>query len=725
MLKKKCFLLLLIIFSASIVYAQKPTLSGATISRSGSSSTSSQKSTSSSSSNSLSSSSDTTTSTSNQVAQGIDYSHKEEDERDQVGAIFLYRMPATSVKIPKVENPSMEPSGMAYSDCLENVFAPFYLSAGGLGRPHLQLDPLANLNGTLLGLQQGYMRDQENLKFYQVRRPYTSLAFGGSLNTDNQFHGTHSQNIMPRWNMAINYDLYVREGVYTRSALKNHYLDYSTNYYSRDNRYQVQGGVIYTRLNQNENGGIESEDYFYSTTSSTRAGVPVKLYAADNQWRQIELFAHQSYNTVRQVTEIIPRSVMLPESDSTMSDSVAYDTLYAAKPKMLNTGVFGLNVNYQRSKRNYYDTDPMADDYDHFFITDSVIYDSTISHHFSTRLFWTNDAYLDSIWHNPLKIYGGVQYHLRSFNYSSLDSSLWSGIEPFASAQIKLGLSLLRLDVSKMIANHPEGGDQRMEAVWTRRFKSSSYSAGGNYSLMSAPWFYYQYASNNFQWNNESAWGHQEKVDRRMLFITMEKDWFHNDTLRQKMWTEAQITTTFQQGAFYLDSSLNPHYNVGTAYLGQFELKTDLQLGWFNYQGHFLLQHSTNKEVFRVPTFATKNSLFADITLFNKALRVQTGFDVRYHTRYLADAYNPALAAFYRQDDIEVGNYLWADYFLTLKVRQANIYLRVSHFNALWENIDFTMMGHHFSNTTNYMTLPHMPGSDMAIYFGVIWQFFD
>ena len=94
------------------------------------------------------------------------------------------------------------------------------------------------------------------------------------------------------------------------------------------------------------------------------------------------------------------------------------------------------------------------------------------------------------------------------------------------------------------------------------------------------------------------------------------------------------------------------------------------------------IQYSSNQEQIRVPLFASKNSLYTDFKVFNGALHVQTGFDLRYHTKFYADAYDPTLGIFYRQDDEQVGNYLWADFFLNLQIKRATIYVKAGHFNT-------------------------------------------
>ncbi|MBR5783965.1 MAG: hypothetical protein IKY43_02225, partial [Bacteroidales bacterium] len=99
--------------------------------------------------------------------------------------------------------------------------------------------------------------------------------------------------------------------------------------------------------------------------------------------------------------------------------------------------------------------------------------------------------------------------------------------------------------------------------------------------------------------------------------------------------------------------------------------------------------------------------------LFKNALALQTGIDLRYNTAFYADAYNPALAAFYRQNDVEIGNYIWLDVFATLQIKHATMFLKLLHVNALWEQ-----------NPRYFMTL-HYPGQDFLVQWGFVWKFFD
>lgn len=718
---------LLLSISVSTVSAQNFTVSSRT--------SSTTRSTTSSQNTSALQSDITTGDTASETAtSGIDYDHVEEDEAEQLRTVFQFDLLYTQVKWHHMEHPSAEPTGVStLYNPLYHVFANYYVVAGRVGRPQWLLAPDYTqwwANGASPCAQhRGYESFFSSHSLYQVRRPYTLLSYGGSLNSDNQLHIIHSQNIIPRWNVAFNYHLINSEGVYTRTALKNNYLDVTTNYYSSDARYQVEAALQYRNYNMNENGGISDDSYFYSSRSSTRAGVPVNLYDASNHWRSLGLYVHQSFNTVRQFQRMRPITVKVThdtlQADSvtiaTVCDSiVGYDTLPPQRRQILNTGVFGMDLHYYRSRRNYDDYAP-TDYYTHFFFNTDTILDSTYRRRAEATLYWTNDAYSDSLWLNPIKVTGGLRTVVQQVNYSALEEKHWLSAAPFVRAVVTLGRLTLQTDAYTTTSAYINNGDNalRMQLHMPLLKGQTSVTAGRKATAPDV--FYYCYASNNYQWNIEDY----HKVICRYGNATYERDWLkpHADTLGRdivttlsrapQLHTAMALSCSQLSNNVWLKADSMPYQSDGHTLLWQASLRGSLTLGWFHYDMNHLLQHSSNTADIPVPTFVTRNSLYADFWLFHQALRVQTGFDLRYHTRYYAPGYNPALAAFYHQEEVKVGGYLWADFFVTLKIKQATLYARVNHLNALWES------------HTDYFLLPHIPGEDCGLYFGVNWRFYD
>ncbi len=83
-----------------------------------------------------------------------------------------------------------------------------------------------------------------------------------------------------------------------------------------------------------------------------------------------------------------------------------------------------------------------------------------------------------------------------------------------------------------------------------------------------------------------------------------------------------------------------------------------------------------------------------------------------YNTEYYADAYMPALRAFYSQQSYKTGNYPYIDAFVNIRVKRAKMFLLVEHLNAGLMNYDYFMV-------------PSYPMPDRAIKFGIAWAFYD
>ena len=124
------------------------------------------------------------------------------------------------------------------------------------------------------------------------------------------------------------------------------------------------------------------------------------------------------------------------------------------------------------------------------------------------------------------------------------------------------------------------------------------------------------------------------------------------------------------------DSRIAQH--DGTVSLTSVYARKDFRFGGFHLDNRVLLQWSTNQEVVPVPLLGAYLSYYYEFWVVRDVLRLQIGLDGRYHTRYRAPSYNPALSAFYNQREVEVGNYPYVDAFAMAKWKRMRIFLEVS-----------------------------------------------
>lgn len=672
--------------------------------------------------------------------KGIDYNYVEETDSALVNAVFMFHRTFRSHKVSSFCHPSLNPEGVACVDRLYDVFEPFYLSAGGMGHAHQNIDATSLLGGVQFStvgifrsdIFSGYGFNLSNADFYQTLRPYTRLVYGGSLNKDNQLQVTHTQNINPRWNVAFNYNLIRRDGVWARSGVSDNSFSVTTNYYSPDAGYQMQAAVVYNNMANEEDGGVASDEQFIQSSHANIAGIPVNLYESSSRWKTLELYLHQTWNRELQFDRVKSRtvkihydSIVTVEREDTafvdtmhlVADSiVGYDTSFARRPRVMNRGVWGMDATYAFNGRTFVNRETP--------VVDSI---SQKYYLLQVDLYHTNDAYNDARWHNPFKYTWGVKVDVPAHWHQGLNRidatvvrmapfiDLKASLDKYyvnAHASVSvldgfnqtecLGQSPVRYDADLKMGRKFAKGQDVYVGLASRRVNPQWLWLGGN--DISDNYMDIQQAKLDYLF-------HPQKDSSRCYFIGR---------------VELSVSNVAGYQWFVLDSvshingflentrlvSMSSPLSQGSTPLYQARMEARLHLGWFCYDMQHLVQYA-DQNIIRCPLYAGKNSFYANFHMFGKALHVNAGFDVRYHTAYHADAYSPEYGVFYRQDEALVGNYPWLDAFVTLRIKQANIYVRATHINSFLnrERRDFV--------------IPHYPSEDLGVFFGVIWQFFN
>ncbi|MBQ3579734.1 MAG: hypothetical protein II975_01890 [Bacteroidales bacterium] len=637
--------------------------------------------------------------------KGIEY-HEDIPDTTLQHSVYLFHYDPQAVKIKVVDYPSLDPTGVQYLDALDAMNGNYYLSRGVVGQQHL---PLYQTFGDALyyrtapDVNLGYRVRPENLWLVQTKRPYSLLSYASSLEKEHRVLVTHSQNILPRWNAAFNYKLINPDGNYSNSSATNHYIDATTNYYSRDARYQMTAGIIWEKFRIDENGGITADSIFRNRLQSNEEGIPVRYTDKGSVDKNLTAFAKQTFNTVRPVEKyrrheeiqligydtITVNGQQPADSNQAIRQSsnfkivpiydtiVTYDTIAPLRPMVINTGVFGMDVRYDREKHQFAETTTMRK--------------------LSGSIFWTNDAYMDSRWRNPLKLMIGVKPTLmHAFLYNGFHARFFA-LNPMASVTVDTKIGMVNVAIEKNFADNYYKDGYRFNA------DLKAYLDTLHRHILRAE-VVFQGQDPDLIYHNLASSGQHLGLTNIQKFEV---------GYRFKEWLDWSVTARHIVNNIWIEDSFTVVQNGGNAWLFQSRLNATLYWSWFHYDMQHLFQYSTDQNQVRVPIFATKNSFYADVKIFKGALRAQFGIDLRYHTAFYADAYNPYTSTFYRQNDFKVGNYIWGDIFINLQVKRASIFFKAGHLNALWE-------GH-----PNYYLLPHYPGNNFGFYYGMIWKFFD
>ena len=600
--------------------------------------------------------------------------------------VFSFFYNPTRVWIDQVWSPLLDPTGAQFNDPLDALNGNYYLSKGVVGHQHVSLFPTL-ANGLALQMQpngyEGYYMTPTNIRLYQTLTPYTVLSYNSSLNKDYGVRVSHTQNIMPGWNIALNYRLFSPEGIYTSSGAVNNYFNATTNYFSPDSRLQAVAGIIWHKFRISENGGLAYDSIFTERTQTNRAGIPVNLNGTTQQ-RDLAAFGKLTYSLERQSDTYRHRDSVavrhINDSISITDTLDIVDTIPLHKPHILNLGVVGLEVNYDRRKR--------------------VFTDSTLWRENSLSLYWTNDAYADHRWRNPLKLTLGITPRLVTAVIEGDTLRLSSLFDPFARAEVALFRGSLTVEGNLQSSfGYEPSPDSRLAAT-----------------------FYYPLDSARRSFLSLSAVTQRQAPDVRLLHDAMLTQDRQLNTLAVERYRfqlnlrdilDIDLRTNHLNHNTWYDIDNGIVEGSNPLWLTQAAVTLRLKAGPMHLDVQQLLQHSTDSVQMPVPLWASKNSFYADFRLFRRLLRVQIGVDVRYHTPYFAPHYDPATGLFLHQRDVLIGGYLWGDAFLNLQVKRASIYVKGGHINALWED------------KPEYFLLPHYPGQRFGLFWGITWHFFD
>ena len=657
---------------------------------------------------------------------GIEYHVDIPDSVLQASVFFFHRLPL-QVKIMGLEHPTLTPTGAQFCDILDALGENYYLNVTELGHPHYALMPLFDGSPTLAFKPTAFpafYKTPSNIYFYQVQKPYTLLAYHSSLNKDYQIHVTHTQNINSHWNYALDYHLFSPTGAFANTSATDHLVDLTTNYYSPDARYQVSAGFIWQRFVLGEMGGLSNIDAFINKRNSNLSGYPVNETRRMSFTGDLTLFVRQSFNTVRQFvwyrpikeqavdTVITYDTLHLSHLDTTTLDTVTvdsvttstqyqlrdtivgYDTLQPHKPHVYNTGVFAFDLQWDKQKYRY---------------TDSTLFNLV-----TASLYWTNDAYPDHRWRNPLKLYGGIRPEVASlrldpsiysdstyhrfalYPFGRVELSPWPAAELSVLAEANVSMSNYNLDAQLTFPFRDSLGNSRQSLSIHAVAKACDPEL--IYSALNQRHIYYQPA------DIHPVGTRRLEIDyRRADLLDLHLSAQHID---HNIWLEQR---TLDDG----NTALVPCQPDSSVVLLQARANLYLTLTrWLHYDMQQIVQYSSNQDLVRVPLFASKNSVYADFYLFHHVLHTQVGVDLRYHTLFKADGYDPSLGLFYRQNDTEVGNYIWADFFVNLQIKRASIYAKAGHLNSYLEQ-------------QAHCIIPGYPSKQFGLYFGLTWKFFD
>jgi hypothetical protein len=164
----------------------------------------------------------------------------------------------------------------------------------------------------------------------------------------------------------------------------------------------------------------------------------------------------------------------------------------------------------------------------------------------------------------------------------------------------------------------------------------------------------------------------------------------------------------------YFDGTAHPAQAGGNIQVLSATLSQNFKAGVLRWDNEIIFQKSSKEEVLPLPDLSIYSNLYLDTKLAKKVLSLQLGADVRYFTKYKAQAYTPAIQQFHLQgaDGMDIGGFPIVNVYANFHLKRTRFFIIMSHVNS--------GMG-----TPNYFMAPHYPINQSLLRFGLSWNFFD
>ena len=522
----------------------------------------------------------------------------------------------------------------------------------------------------------------EDVFYYSVPTPTTQLVYKKGMEQGQVLDGIFTFNTSERLNASIAFKGMRSLGKYRHSLSDHGNARATISYSTKNGRYLIRSHIVAQDINNDQNGGLTDTSIINFESGNSEFKDRKRLVTNFTDAKSI-LRGNRYY---------IDHSYKLWMKN---------DTLRTIDSELKVGHIF----NFER--KNYeYEQESKSPIFGQAFtsnINDHVKY---------SKLF--NEVYVSL--NSPITL-GEVKFKVNNFNYNYEYKSILISDDKVIESHLK-GNTIavggewhtkfkklnLNVDASTIVSGNISGHNllasidyvkDSLLSISAHAFRNSR-SPNLNFQL-------YQSSYKKYNWQNDF----KNEETTGIGFVFDSKKWgfasvdIHNINNYTYFGAPAELeqTTPLQSG-----DNIN--------YL-KVKLSKEFRLGHFYLDNQFIYQNvSSGSEVFRVPDFITRNTLYYANYLFKgKPLYLQTGVTFRYFSKYFMNSYNPVLSEFYLQNDQEIGGYPMFDFFLNLRIKTMQIFLKLEHFNSSF-------------GENNFYSAPTYPYRDLSLRFGLIWTFF-
>lgn len=534
--------------------------------------------------------------------------------------------------------------------------------------------------------------EKEQIVYYNVATPMTELFFKTTLEEGQFLDANLAFNTSRRLNFSIGYTGHRSLGKYNSNQIQSGNFTTTTNFVSRNNRYNLRAHIAAQNIVSQENGGLLDKEVQFESGDEdfiNRPRVDVRFDDVDNKILGKRYYLDHNYKLVRKRLD----STRTEKTSLSLGHVFEYETKYYQFLKTANDTVFG----------------------------DAIL--STINDKASLKTFY-NEVNVEFYNRALGKLTGGVNVYNYDYFFNSQFTNKDGIVIPnrLNGTELALGGKYekriggfnLKGNLNYNVSGKLTGNLLNVSASYKVNNKNSiKFSLHTSSRMPNFNYLLYQSEYLNYNWDNSNAFS-KERVSSLKAELTS-STW---GNLMMKFSNLDNYTYFSPVSDEEIEAGMDQAFikprqeDNGISYL-KVKYQKEFKVGMFALNNTVMYQNVTQEEqVMNLPQIVTRNTLYFSSDVFKKAMYLQTGVTFKYFTAYNMNAYNPVLGEFYTQNKEELGGYPLLDFFINARIQQTRIYLKAEHFNSSFSGY-------------NYYAAPNYPYRDFVIRFGLVWNFFS
>lgn len=524
----------------------------------------------------------------------------------------------------------------------------------------------------------------DSMRYYQTTKPYTDLSFRMGSKQEQALSFIHTQNINPRWNLAVTYQKLGSAGMFKLQRTNNDQVALSSHYQSLHLQYESFLSLAYNKFQHDENGGIVSEDYLSDPRFENRRLIPVEIDLLNGQRNRSTLT-----NALRDVDVRYRQTYYWGSKDSTLNPD-STERIYQFHPHI------GLTQEtwVKSSKWTYQDATP---DSSYYLPVGNFSFGANDTVMAKSRLVQAGTSFALCGTLHALQAEAGYGIESEQFSVSNVSIN---SLNNFVFARIEKGSRLKQkwfynAQFRFYFTGNPIG-NTLLTAKTGRHFSAQAMLlAGVEQSVQNASYLESKYKTDYYPLGQSNK---KETITRAYL---------------QYQNTKTGFTVTLKHQLIgnyvYRDTDLIARQYSPVIPISQIECNKQFKLHHFGFEQQLCAQWIPEKSPIHLPLFVGRVKWYYTSFILRTTLNVATGMEMAYHSPYYADEYSPLVYGFVNQYHRKIETLPRVSYFFNWRVKSFRGTLAFDQLQHLV-----------FPNNINY---PGYPAQKFMTRFGFHWTF--